>query len=137
MHTARLRCGTVLHYESWSFLPTAGELVPCRRHGYCIVSATTRSPSRGSLGRFPRRAKPRAQEDLEIWLRARPRTTVHALRRERFTLRMLVEAERRGLVELDLHTGVVKARRCDLAQGVERGGGTPSRNAGQERLKAS
>jgi hypothetical protein len=44
-------------------------------------------------------------------------TTLHALRRQRFTLRIVVEAERAGLVDVDLGAGAVslRARRKDEA----------------------
>jgi hypothetical protein len=110
MFIAILRCGTVLAYEARGLLPASGERVPCRRHGYCGVQevGTSRAARRGGLG-LPR-ARPRAQHELEEWLRDRPATTVHALRRERFTLRMIAVAERQGLISVDLEAGRVWTR---------------------------
>jgi len=108
MHTAHLRCGVVLTFRAPSFLPGAGEAVPCPRHGYCLVATTGRggAPAR----RPPRRAAaPRSQAELLEWLRSHPRTSVHALRRQRFPLRLVVAAAREGLVEVDLDTGTVAA----------------------------
>jgi hypothetical protein len=44
------------------------------------------------------------------WLHHRRETTVHALRRQGFTLRMIVAAEKEGIVDLDLHAGRVSVR---------------------------
>jgi hypothetical protein len=107
MFTATLRCGTVLAYEARSFLPEVGDLVPCRHHGYCTVTETTRGTGPGD---FLPRATPRTQDELMEWLRHRPETTVHALRRQRFTLRVVAAAERDGLVDLDLRAGRVALR---------------------------
>lgn len=110
MYVATLTCGTVLSYECRSFLPLDGERVPCRRHGYCDVVAAGRGPGRsGRAARRPR-ARPRAQSELAEFLRDRPVTSVHALIRERFTLRMLAAAEGEGLVTVDLEAGRVWAR---------------------------
>jgi hypothetical protein len=110
MFIATLRCGTVLTYEARGFLPTSGERVPCRRHGYCGVKVVSRSTASTTAGPALPRARPRAQHELEAWLRDRPATTVHALKRERFTLRMIAAAERKGLVTVDLETGRVRLR---------------------------
>lgn len=110
MFTATLHCGTVLRYETRDLLPASGEHVPCRRHGYCGVRALgTRTGSTAAGPALPR-ARPRAQHELVEWLRDRPVTTVHALRRERFTLRMVAAAERDGLVSVDLDAGLVWTR---------------------------
>jgi hypothetical protein len=110
MYTASLVCGTELSYEARDFLPATGETVPCTRHGYCIVQHVDRSgPAAPSRRRRPR-AEPRAQEELLEWLRGRSTTTVHALRRQRFSLRMIVTAERDGHVAVDLETGRVAVR---------------------------
>lgn len=110
MFTATLHCGTVLSYEARDLLPASGEHVPCRRHGYCGVrDVGTRTDSTVTGPVLPR-ARPRAQHELVEWLRSRPVTTVHALRRERFTLRMIAAAERAGLVSVDLEAGRVWTR---------------------------
>jgi hypothetical protein len=106
MFTATLRCGTVLSYEAPTFRPAAGDLVPCRHHGYCAVQVT-KGPAGGT---FAPRGRPRAQNELREWLRGRSETTVHALRRHGFTLRMVAAAERDGLVVLDLPAGRVAVR---------------------------
>jgi hypothetical protein len=107
MFTATLRCGTVLSYEARTFRPDPGDLVPCRHHGYCVVQLTSGG---GSGGAVSPRARPRAQEELLDWLGGRSETTVHALRRRGFTLRMVAAAKRAGLVELDLPAGRVAVR---------------------------
>ena len=110
MFIATLRCGTVLTYEARSFLPTTGERVPCRRHGYCGVRETGRNPASANAGPSLPRASPRAQHELEKWLRDRPVATFAALRRARFSLRMVVAAERAGLVTVDFEAGRVWTR---------------------------
>ncbi|MDP9459961.1 MAG: hypothetical protein M3Q22_06835 [Actinomycetota bacterium] len=110
MFIATLHCGTVLTYESRDFLPASGERVPCRRHGYCGVHEVGPSTASRRAGPALPRARPRAQHELEEWLRDRPATTVHALKRERFTLRMIAAAEREGLVAVDFAAGRVWMR---------------------------
>jgi hypothetical protein len=53
------------------------------------------------------------QSELVAWLRDRPVTTVHALRREGFTLRLVAAAERDGVVDVDLDAGRVVSRLTD------------------------
>jgi hypothetical protein len=108
MFTATLRCGTLLSYEAPTFRPDPGDLVPCRHHGYCVVQSMSGAASGGA---FSTRARRRAQSELLDWLRGRSETTVHALRRQGFTLRMVAAAERDGLVDLDLCAGRVAIRR--------------------------
>lgn len=110
MFTATLRCGTVLTFEARDFLPASGDHVPCPRHGYCGVHEVGRGRGPTAPGPALPRARPRAQHELEEWLRDRPVTTVHALKRERFTLRMVAAAERDGLVTVDLEAGRVWMR---------------------------
>ena len=104
MFTATLHCGTVLSYEAPTFRPAPGDMVPCRHHGYCSVQQASGSAAGGT---FSPRGRPRAQGELLEWLRGRSETTVHALRRRGFTLRMVAAAERDGLVVLDLPAGRV------------------------------
>jgi hypothetical protein len=108
MYTATLNCGTMLAFEARSFVPSDGELVPCRRHGYCTVTDTGHGPGRGS--RFGRRARPRTEPELVEWLRHHRVTTVHALRRQRFTLRMLAAVAAEVVVDVDLTSGRVLVR---------------------------
>jgi hypothetical protein len=107
MFTATLCCGTVLSYEARTFRPEPGDRVPCRHHGYCVVQ---RTGGAGSGGVLSQRACPRPQSDLVDWLRGRSESTVHALRRHGFTLRMVAAAERAGLVDVDLRAGRVVVR---------------------------
>lgn len=115
MFTATLHCGTVLSYEAPTFRPDPGDVVPCRHHGYCAVQQTSGSSS-GRAYCTPR-GRPRAQGELLEWLCGRSETTVHVLRRQGFTLRMLVKAERDGLVDLDLPAGRVAVRQAIRAAG--------------------
>src|SRR5688572_13627940 len=98
MFTATLRCGTVLSYEAPTLRPDPGDVVPCRHHGYCAVQSASGPASGGALSP---RGRPRAQSELLEWLRGQSETTVHALRRHGFTLRMVAAAERDGLVDVD------------------------------------
>jgi hypothetical protein len=107
MFMATLRCGTVLSYEARTFRPNPGDLAPCRHHGYCAVQLTGGA---GSSRAFSRPGRRRLQSELVDWLRGRPETTVHALRRQGFTLRMVAAAERDGLIDVDLRAGRVAVR---------------------------
>lgn len=132
MYTATLTCGSVLTFEFGSHLPARRESVPCRRHGYCDVDHVgKRAGTRSVRARRPR-AKPGAQGELLEWLRGRSTTSIHALRRQRFTLRMVAAAERECLVAVDHDTGRVTVLR---SAGTRRGrpfdnpreGGVPPR----------
>ena len=101
MYTAVLGCGSVLTYEARSLVPTTGEWVPYRRHGYCAVIRRGRAHGTQSRLREVTRARPREQHELVGWLEACPIATVAALRRHRFTLRLISEAEREGLIAVD------------------------------------
>jgi len=107
-YAATLGCGSVLTYEASSFLPDVGEVVPCRRHGFCEVVVRDHSDgrSRGRTGAVP----PRSQRELLAFLGGWRVTTVHVLRRRRFTLRVVLEAQRAGLVDVDLVSGRVALR---------------------------
>ncbi len=126
MYDAILRCGLVLSYEARSFVPDAGELVPCRSHGYCVVAEAGRRAA-GGRSALPR-ARPRAQYELVEWLRGRSVTTLHSLQRQRFTLRMIAAAERDGLVAVDLEAGRV-AVHSPLRDSVDLSSGRPARHA--------
>jgi hypothetical protein len=108
MYSATLDCGTLLTFEARSFVPSDGELVPCRRHGYCTVAGNGVEP--GQASRLGRRARPRAESELVDWLRHHRVTTVHALRRQRFTLRMLAAVAAEVLVDVDPASGRVLVR---------------------------
>jgi hypothetical protein len=110
VYQATLSCGSVLAYEAKSFLPPVGQVVPCRQHGYCSVETTSGYRRGKASSRVLPRATPRTEDELFEWLRERPETTVHALRRQRFTLRLLAAAERSGFVNLDLRAGRVTVR---------------------------
>jgi hypothetical protein len=109
VYTATLNCGTVLTYEARSLLPSDGELVPCRRHGYCPVTGSDRRAG-GGAGRCDRRARPRTEQELVEWLHHHQVTSVHALRRQRFTLRMLTSVQADVGLEVDHTTGRVLVR---------------------------
>ncbi|TFV83107.1 hypothetical protein E4P40_14770 [Blastococcus sp. CT_GayMR20] len=112
MYIATLSCGTVLSYETLNLVPAGGELVPCRNHGYCAVSRRAKRATGGR--RLGPRAKRRSQEELLEWLQHHPVTTVHALRRQRFTLRMIMAVGIDALLDLDLATGRVVVRSPEL-----------------------
>jgi hypothetical protein len=107
MYSATLSCGMVLAYEALSMVPDRGESVPCRRHGYCIVQYGGNVQPGQRCRRGVQRAAPRHRDELFAWLRVRSVTTIHTMRRQRFTLRMIAEAEREGLVTVDVETGMV------------------------------
>ena len=104
-YAARLGCGTVLTYDSESLTPEVGENVPCPRHYYCAVAAReTIGRRRPATSQAPPR---RSTSELADFLRPREVSTVGILRRNRFTLRVLVAAQKQGLVEVDLVSGRV------------------------------
>ena len=114
MFTATLRCGTVLSYEARGFRPDPGDRVPCRHHGYCAVQGIGGG---GSGGVSAPRARSRGHVELVELLRGQSETTVHALRRQGITLRVVAAAQRAGLVELDLPAGRVAVRAALEATG--------------------
>jgi len=114
-YDAKLCCGTVLTYEAPTFVPEVGEVVPCRRHGWCAVESRDRGDGRAGGG-TRRVMHRRSQSELITFLRGWPVTTVHALRREHFTLRVITAAQHDGLVDVDLATG-----RVALSAGNHRG----------------
>jgi hypothetical protein len=105
-YDARLCCGIVLTYEAPTFVPEVGEVVACCRHGWCAVESRDRGDGRAGGG-TRRVMHRRSQSELITFLRGRPVTTVHALRREHFTLRVITAAQHDGLVDVDLATGRV------------------------------
>lgn len=105
-YAARLGCGTALTYETPTFVPAVGEVVPCRRHGFCPVTSRDVGDGRG-VGRAARTTHRRSQGELMAFMRSRPVMTIHALRRQGFTLRILNTAQRSGLVDVDLVMGRV------------------------------
>jgi transcriptional regulator with XRE-family HTH domain len=103
-YRARLSCGVVLTYGSPTFVPDVKEMVPCRRHGTCPVVYRGRLDAR-KLGGSGRRVQSRTQRELLDFLSRQPVTSVHTLRRNRFTLRTVAAAQKDGLVEVDFVTG--------------------------------
>jgi len=75
VYTAVLGRGSVLTYEARSFVPTKGEWVPYRRHGYCAVIRRGRAQATRSRVRDVSRARPREQRELLEWLEACPTAT--------------------------------------------------------------
>ena len=138
-YTAGLFCGTVLTYEAPNFVPGIGEVVPCRRHGFCSVVVREGSDGRGA-GNVTRAGGRRSPSELLTFLSTRPATSIRALRSQRFTLRVVVAAQKEGLVDVDLVSGRVALRRAagastpsrpqvlDTPPGI-RGGSTASRSA--------
>jgi hypothetical protein len=112
MYTATLHCGTVLEYEAPSFVPNCGEVVPCRHHGYCVSESIQQLA--GGSRRGLARARPKTCQELLDLLRHRPETTIHALRGQRFTLRIIAALERDGHLTVDYRTGRVAARQRRL-----------------------
>lgn len=110
MFTATLHCGQRLAFEVRSFVPAEGELVPCRHHGYCLVSESGQADRDVPMRLIRSRRQLRSSRELVEFLRRRPVTTVHVLRRSRFTLRVVLAAQREGLVDADLVTGRVSLR---------------------------
>ena len=108
-YAARLYCGTVLTYEAPSFVPDVGETVPCRRHGFCTVDSREQGDGRGG-GNVARAVRRRSQSELLAFLSTRPATSIHTLRQQRFTLRLVTAAQKDGLVDVDLITGRVVLR---------------------------
>jgi hypothetical protein len=95
----------VLTYAASSFVPEVGEDVPCPRHGYCPVAGRERvRRGRSSTYRVPPR---RSTSELADFLAPRLVTTVGVLRRNHFTLRVVVAAQKEGLVDVDLVSGRV------------------------------
>ncbi|MGK5115687.1 MULTISPECIES: hypothetical protein [unclassified Geodermatophilus] len=107
-YTATLWCDKVLTYEAPTFVPDVGEIVPCRRHGFCAVRSREGGDGRGEA--TPRAGYRRSHGEMRAFLRGRPDTTIHALRRNGFSLRLVAAAQRDGLVDVDLVTGRVAAR---------------------------
>lgn len=109
--TARLACGRLLHYEAASLVPATGDVVPCLRHGYCSVRPDDgRVVELDPVRRGTRRLPPPSHVALGRFLAQHPVTTVHALRKERFTLRILTQAQAEGVLDLDILTGQVRRR---------------------------
>lgn len=103
-NAAWLTCGQVLTYEARSFVPQVGEVVPCHRHGYCRVIDTERVRDQ-PWRRGPRRSPRRSQEELLDFLNRNPVTSLNALRKRGFSLRMVTAAQREASVDVDVITG--------------------------------
>lgn len=98
--TATLACGAISEYEAPDLVPAPGDVVPCRRHGHCLVVPPHRERSNGR----------RSRTELLDHLERRGTVSVRSLRAERFSLRLITEAERAGYVTVDLAAGLVTPR---------------------------
>jgi hypothetical protein len=106
-YVARSCCGAALTYEAPTFVPVVGEVVPCRRHGFCAVECRETCDGRGADA-DARSGQCRSQAELLAFLTGRPVTTVHVLHSRRFTLRVVAAAQKAGHVDIDLVTGQVR-----------------------------
>jgi hypothetical protein len=99
MAEAALACGERLRVaDSW-ILPRVGERVPCVRHGYCLVDALFRWNPADVAVPQSRRRKSRTRDELMQHLVVHSgRDRLTSLRRERFTLRLIADAEIDGLL---------------------------------------
>jgi hypothetical protein len=104
--TATLACGVVAEYEAPDLVPAAGDVVPCRNHGHCSVVSRGTGVREGTVVNRQRRS----QVELMAHLQRRGTATLRALRGERFSLRLIAEAEKAGRVHVDLLAGVVTVR---------------------------
>jgi len=103
--TATLACGAVSEYEAADLVPVAGDVVPCRKHGHCRVVPRDRTDV-GTARRAvsgPRRSS----DELLVHLQRCGTASLRALREERFSLRLIAEAEKTGHLHVDLLAGVV------------------------------
>ena len=110
MAAARLRCGRLSTYDEASFVPAVGEVVPCRRHGFCEVASREKRLARVHDCR--QRPARRTTDDLVAFLSSRGHSTVSVLRRDRFTLRVVMAAHADGVVDVDLTVGRVELRKA-------------------------
>jgi len=99
----------VVHYEPGICPPAPGDVVPCRRHGYCATAAVP-VPTRGARGPRRTRSPRRTQEELRARLGGLPGESLAALRRERFTLRLLADAQQEGWLRVDQESDWVRLR---------------------------
>jgi hypothetical protein len=108
-----LRCGSALYFASANFAPRSGEVIPCVRHGYCGVAEVENSMQEddcapASPGK--RRAPRRTVAELIDHLCEADAFTLQQLRSERFTLRILSDAARAGLISIDTEGSEVLVR---------------------------
>lgn len=103
--TATLACGVVTEYEAPDLVPMVGDLVPCRRHGHCLVVLARRGRSVATRQR-------RSGGELVAHLEQHGPTTLRALREERFSLRLIADAEKAGCVRVDLAAALVTCVRA-------------------------
>ncbi|MCZ2814485.1 hypothetical protein O2W15_23895 [Modestobacter sp. VKM Ac-2979] len=113
MYTAILRCGTVLAYETRNFVPNEGDVVTLSPTRFCAVCRATGGHQVALGTSLLPRPRPRSQHELVDFLRSRPVTTVHVLRRRRFTLRLIAEAAADGILEVDFRAGRIALRRTE------------------------
>jgi len=115
---ATLRCGVSLYFETVNLAPVVAELVPCLRHGYCevrrVVALTDARPvgetRPGETRPGERRSPRRSSSELVAHLSLADEFTLAELRRARFSLRLITQAAREGLVHLEEHADTVIVR---------------------------
>jgi hypothetical protein len=93
--------------------PVVAELVPCLRHGYCEVrrvDALTDSRPEGETRSGGRRSPRRSSSELVAHLSLADEFTLAELRKARFSLRLITQAAREGLVHLEEHDDEVIVR---------------------------
>src|SRR4051812_22954076 len=97
-YAVTLSCGAVLHYRSRAHVPEVGEHVPCLRHVHCSVTSSRAAlpPTEKRRRRAPRRTR----TELVQHLGRQGATTIADLRRLRFTMRLIVDTARAGLVSV-------------------------------------
>lgn len=100
MFSASLACGTELTFEQRSFAPDAGDLVPCRSHGFCVVEAIAPVGAKTTPRRQRRRARRTTEELLDVLSREGV-IPLQNLMRRRFTLRLIAAVERGGHVSVN------------------------------------
>ena len=100
-----LDCGEQRRYRHTA-VPGAGEDVPCVRHGYCRVAQQLRdSPTTRLRSRRPRRT----ECELAALVAVHRQMSLHRLRVDGFTLRLVAAAAADGILCVDLDAGLVFA----------------------------
>src|SRR4051794_8163626 len=99
-YAVTLSCGVILHYRSRAHVPGLGEQVPCLRHVQCSVISPGRRAALPDSKRRRQRTPRRTCTELARHLDSRQAATIAELRRLRFTMRLIVDAARDGLVSV-------------------------------------